>query len=225
MLRIVQNKSKSRDRYPFYIDGHRVEGNRRRLFFARRKKLAELKRLEIQIRAEGEDDAALTIAVRVLATKGAVLLKPYQKNVLDAVRFYAAHLEAQSRDRSVASVTREYLEAKRKARFSARYLEDIGQRLGRFGEVFGKRLLGQITPIEIESWLHSLGLAPLSVNNYRAVIRAFYGFSVKRGYTRSNPVNAIDKLRCPSDAPEIFTPEELRRVLTVPTRTLSRPSR
>jgi hypothetical protein len=206
MLRIVENKSKSRDRYSHYINGHKVEGNRRRLFFTSEKAAkAELKRLEIQIRAEGEDAAALPIAVRVLATKAAALLEPYGKNVLDAARFYAAHLEAQNRDRSVSSVIEEYLAAMRNTRFTARYLEDIGQRLGRFGEAFGDRLLGQVTPIEIESWLYSLGLAPLSVKNYRAVVRTFYGFSVKRGM--SKPIRSTRSINCagPSDAPEIFT--------------------
>jgi integrase len=212
MLRIVQNNSNPR--YPFYIDGYKVEGKRRRLFFTDEKAArAGLKALEIQIRAAGEDAAALSVEFRVLARQAAALLEPYQKNILDAARFFAAHLEAVSRDRSVASTIAEYVKGKRNARFSACYLADIEQRLGRFGKAFGHRLLGQITPGEIESWLHSLGLAPMSLNNYRGIVSGFYSFNVKRGYIQSNPVSAIDKLRCPSNAPEIFTPEELRRVL------------
>jgi integrase len=212
MLRIVQNNSNPR--YPFYIDGYKVDGKRRRLFFTDQKAAkAGLKQLEIEIRAVGEDAAALSVEFRALALQAAALLAPYQKNLLDAARFFAPHLEAISRDRSVASVIEEYTKSKRNARFSARYLEDIEQRLGYFGAVFGRRFLGQISSSEIEGWLHSLGHAPLSLNNYRAVVSAFYSFSVKRGYIQSNPVSAIDTLRCPANAPEIFTPEGLRRVL------------
>ena len=66
---------------------------------------------------------------------------------------------------------------------------------------------------EIEEWLHALGLAPQSFNNYRARVSSLFGYGVKRGYLERNPVSAIDKMKSVDQAPGIFTADELRLLL------------
>src|SRR5262249_11655407 len=89
-----------------------------------------------------------------------------------------------------------------------------------FNDFFGTRLLRSVKAGEIEVWLHGLALGPQTINNYRAVVRAFFTFAVKRKHLDANPVSAIDKVRLIGKAPEIFTPEVLAKVLAAAPRSL-----
>ncbi|MGA8660454.1 MAG: tyrosine-type recombinase/integrase [Chthoniobacterales bacterium] len=214
MLRIVPiSNSKF---YSCYIDGIKINGKRQRRFFASEKEAKiELRKLEIQLRREGEQGLSIPEETRILATKATKLLEPFDRNVLDAAKFYVAHLESLSTDVRVSALVDEYQETKRKAQFSAAYLDDIRQRLGAFNELFGTRTVKSLKSSEIEEWLHGLGLAPQTVVNYRAILHAFFAFVVKRGYVENNPVSAIDKIRLADGTPEIFTPDELAKILSV----------
>jgi integrase len=212
MLRIVPVSNNPY--YSFCIDGIKTDGKRKRIFCRTEKEAkAELKRIDAQLRSEGEAGLDVSDATRVLGKEASELLEPYGKNILDAARFYTAHLRSLADSVQVSQLVDEYQEAKRKANFSQSYLHDIRQRLSRFIEVFGLRSVRTLKAGEIEEWLHGLGLGPVSVNNYRAVVRAFLAYAVKRGYIDTNPVASIDKIRVGNDPPEIFTPVQLATVL------------
>jgi integrase len=211
MLRIVPISNN--DRYTHLIDG-KIEGKRKRIFFAsEREAKAELKRLQMQVAVEGEKGLSLPAADRILAAQAVELLRPYDKTVLDAARFYVKALEAAADDVAIAGLFAEYVESKRRAKHQAVSIEDIQGRLGRFNAVFGHRLAKSVKPGEIEDWLYELGFEPLTINNYRAILHAFFAYLLKRKRIDSNPVAAIDKIKCPVKAPEIFEPEGLRQML------------
>jgi hypothetical protein len=138
MLRIVPiSNSKF---YSCYIDGIKINGKRQRRFFATEKEAKlELRKLEIQVRREGEQGFSVPEETRVLAAKATKLLEPFGGNLLDAAKFYVAHLESLATDVRVSALVDEYQETKRKAQFSAAYLDDIRQRLRAFNELFGMR--------------------------------------------------------------------------------------
>ena len=83
--------------YKYYLDGYKVNGKRKRLFFkdqgAAHRKLPELTR---QQRKEGQDGLDVPLDLRVLAAKAAWRLAPFDESVLDAAEFYASHLERES---------------------------------------------------------------------------------------------------------------------------------
>lgn len=212
MLRIV--KVSNNPRYVCCIDGLIVAGKRRRQFFAtEREARRALKELDIQIRREGEAGLGVSDADRILAASASALLAPYGKTIMDAARFYADHLATLSRDIRIVDLAAEYETAKRNAKVSAVYLGSIRHRLGRFVDLFGHRTLRTVKANELEEWLHGLGLGPVSVNNHRTCICAFFTYAVRRGYLEANPVSAIDKVRTPEDPPAIFEPVELARIL------------
>jgi integrase len=219
MLHIVPIKNNAR--YCCCIDGLRVNGRRKRIFFATLKEAkAELKRLDIQIKCEGEAGLNVSNLVRVLASEAQYLLEPYGANILDAAKFYAAHLASLHNDILIADLATEYLTAKRNAKVSAVYLISVRHRLGRFVDLFGHRTLRTLNVAEIEEWLHGLGLGAVSINNHRTCVGAFLTYAVRRGYLETNPVKAIDKVRTPDDPPEVFTPVELARILAAAPATL-----
>jgi hypothetical protein len=99
--------------YKYYLDGYKVNGKRKRLFFkdqgAAHRKLAELTR---QQRKEGQDGLDIPLDLRVLAAKAARRLAPFNKSVLDAAEFYASHLERESSSIHVSEAVEDYLNSK-----------------------------------------------------------------------------------------------------------------
>jgi integrase len=61
--------------------------------------------------------------------------------------------------------------------------------------------------------LHELALSPQSINNYRAIVRAFFTYALKRELVEKNPVASVDKVKLVDKAPEIFTPKQLADLL------------
>jgi hypothetical protein len=180
--------------YKYYLDGYKVNGKRKRLFFkdqgAAHRKLADLAR---QQRKEGQDGLDIPLDLRVLAAKAARRLSPFNKSVLDAAEFYASHLERESGSIHVSEAVEDYLNSKVQAGFSKRHLRDIRGRIGRFSKSFGVRLIRTVTVREVEDWLHDLSLGPQSVVNYRAVVHALFAHCVKRRLVETNPMGRLTK--------------------------------
>jgi integrase len=200
--------------YQYYIDGLKVNGKRKRLFFKTQKDAEEeLKKLTKKTRREGEDALSLSHDFRVLAGQCAKRLEPFGKTLWDASEFYIEHLERTKDSVPVSVVAAEYQEVKTRAKLSEKHLADIKQRLGRFVATFGNRPIKSIIVAEIETWLHGLELSPQSINNYRAIVCAFFEYAKKRELIEKNPVSAVEKVKLIDSAPEIFTPAELSKLL------------
>lgn len=200
--------------YHYYLDGLKVNGKRKRLFFTSEAEAKEeLKKWDKRVRKEGEDALAISQELRILAAKCAKRLGPFGKSIWDATEFYAEHLERMRGSVPVSVLFADYLQTKQRAKLSEKHLEDIKQRLGRFVADFSDRGIKTVTIPEIADWLHGLDLSPQTVNNYRAVIAAFFGYAVRRELVEKNPVMAIEKIRVIDTAPEIFTPEQLAQLL------------
>jgi integrase len=200
--------------YQYYIDGLKVNGKRQRLFFNDEKSAkAKLKELTKKTRKEGEDALALSHDFRVLAAKCSERLKPFGKTLWDATEFYVEHLERTKDSVFVSVAAADYQESKKRGKLSATHLDDIRLRLGRFVAAFGNRPIKGVAAGEIECWLHELALSPQSINNYRAIVRAFFSYAFKRELVEKNPVASVDKVKLVDKAPEIFTPKQLADLL------------
>ena len=200
--------------YHYYLDGLKVNGKRKRLFFTTEAEAKEeLKKWDRRIRKEGEDALAISQELRILAAKCAKRLEPFEKSIWDATEFYIEHLERMRGSVPVTVLFADYLATKQRAKLSERHLADIKQRLGRFVADFSDRAIKTLTVREIEDWLHGLDLSPQTVNNFRTIIGAFFEYAVRRELVEKNPVTAVDKIKVVDAAPEIFTPEQLARLL------------
>jgi integrase len=212
VLRILPYKG-NRD-YQYYLDGLKVNGKRRRLFFTSEAEAKEeLKKWDKRVRKEGEDALAISQELRILAARCAKRLEPFQKSIWDATEFYIEHLERMRGSVPVTVLFNDYLETKQRAKLSEKYLANIKQRLRRFVADFSDRAIKTLKVREIEGWLHGLDLSPQTVNNFRAIIGAFFEYAVRRELVEKNPVTAVEKIKVVDAAPEIFTPEQLARLL------------
>lgn len=113
---------------------------------------------------------------------------------------------------AAAAAYLEHLEHQRKRR--ARTLEKVGQRLKSFAKVFpGPELLTGIDPNAVEKWVYGpAGAAPLTQLENASVLRAFFGFCIRRGWLAQSPLKVdLRDLRLSARSisrPAVLTPAE-----------------
>jgi len=146
-------------------------------------------------------------------------LAKYGKSIPDAARFMVDHLEKVRRCKvTVAQLADEVVEAKRRDGMSMVYLADLRKRLSHFCRDFGEKPIAGITVEEIDNWLRDLKLSPKSRANYRANIRVLFSYAVNRRMLDSNPVAFTAKPKLHDNPPQIFTVNELQRLLDAASR-------
>lgn len=199
---------------PLVID-YRVGGKRKREFFKTKiEAKTALDRIKYITAKEGQDGLLLPNAVRAQAVEANRLLAGFpDKTIVDAVRFYVAHLEAEKRSVPVHRLVTEHLATKQRKNVSAVHQSDLESRYSLFCKEFGNDPTRTLTAAKIQDWLDSRNLEPLSANNYRSRLSSLFGYGVRKGYLDANPCDGIERITVPDKAPEIFTVDELQAVL------------
>jgi integrase len=147
-------------------------------------------------------------------------LAEYGETINDAVKFRVDHLDRVRRHGiTVAQLTNEVIEAKRRDGRSRVYLRDLRYRLARFVQDFKDRSIAGITVDELDDWLRALPYSPQSRTNYRRIIGLLFGYAEGRGIIDRNPIPRTAKPKLIDKAPEIFKVNELRALLEAATRT------
>jgi integrase len=139
------------------------------------------------------------------------------KTLTDAINFYIAHLEASEKSCTAAQLVEELLKAKKADGVSERHLRDIHSRLSVFAEKFDGRRVATITSKEIDEWLRSLTVAPVTRNHYRGLAVLAFNFAVDQGYAIANPADRAAKAKVVGEAPGILTVTEAARLLEAAT--------
>ena len=108
----------------------------------------------------------------------------------------------------------DHQQAKKAARRSAAYLRDIAYRLGGFTKAFNVEVR-QLSPQDVADYLGDLKLRPRGFNNHVLMLRTFFGFCQSRGWLSKDVdlLSRVEKRSGASSEIEIFTPEELRKLL------------
>jgi integrase len=138
----------------------------------------------------------------------------YGETMSDAVKFRVDHLEQIRRCKiTVAQLSQEVLEAKRKDGLSTRYVRMLGFYLKRFAQDFGDRSIASITVEELDAWLRALPVAPKTRENYRRNIGVLFSHAAQRRMIGSNPIKFTAKPKLVDKPPEIFSVNELTELL------------
>ncbi len=140
--------------------------------------------------------------------------------VIEAAREYAKRHPQTRPQKSVADVVDEFIEAKRAKGVSRRYMEDLVYRLGRFKDSI-RTNIGQVDADEIRMFLGGLTKADgakvsaRSHNNFRLALVTLFEFAKKRRYLPADwsEFGGVEMMKDNGGAIEIFTPEEMRRLL------------
>jgi integrase len=198
----------------YVLEGLRINGKRKRLFFRTKAEAdIELARIKKKRAREGDDALSISDSLRIMARDCDAMLAPFSKTILEATTFYLNHLQDLNRSITLEALVAEYQDSIRRAGLSKVYLNDLRYRLGRFVSDFGAVPVRTLSSAAIEDWLHALELGPKSFNNFRARLASLFTYGQKRNYVTTNPVLAIQPVKLIQTPPEIFTPQELDKVL------------
>jgi integrase len=194
-------------------DGRRVRMRLRRTFrdAAEARTFSQLKRIERRNR--GTAGVSMDEKLRGDALEARKILAPFRVSILDVAKDYVSRQELLSKSETVQNAVRTLLEAKRADHLRPRYLNELRIRLRRFSESFGPRKLADITASELDAWLRSLSVAPLTRNTFRLHLSVLFKFALARGWVSTNPVALVHKVKSPDKLPGILAPEQAARLL------------
>lgn len=140
-------------------------------------------------------------------------LAPFGKDLRDAVSHYLAHLQATRTSKPVQEVIESLLAHKASKGKRDRYQRDLLIRLSRFGRSFGGRLIADLSADEVEGWLDSLGVEPVSWNNERRYLHLLWAFALARQWVTENIIKKIEPQDEPETSPGILSIEQARALL------------
>ena len=124
--------------------------------------------------------------------------------ILEAVKLYNAHANAEAASVTFTKACESYAAAKDHR--TPRHVADIGRLPDRFSAISGK-LVATIQPTELEEHLDTLPgpMRNLVLRQTRAVLN----FAVRRGWATENPANRVDLAHVPAPEVHLLTGEQL----------------
>jgi integrase len=142
-------------------------------------------------------------------------LEPYGKGIGDAVAFYLEHLQATRSSKSVRDVADALIALKKSKGRRPRTLHEMVNKYDRFCLTFGKRMIGELTEAEVESWLDSLNVGAVTWNNERRNLNRLWNFAVadSRSWATANVIAKIEPKTEEELTPGILTIEQTRALL------------
>jgi integrase len=131
----------------------------------------------------------------------------------------AAHEKARP-PLSVAQAIDARMDAVDRRKLSSRHQEDLRCRLARFRTKFGEHQVADVRLEDVDGWLHSLNVSPVTWRNYARTVGSIFTLAVKRGYLPASPLTGLEHPKPAINAPCILTPPELSALLTASTTDL-----
>ncbi len=205
-------------RYQFVVRG-KVNGKWTRKYFeSKAAAVGYANTQNVEMMNKGREGVEFPTSLRVMAQQCEVRLSEHGKTLADATNHYLAFLEATKRSCTATELVTELLQAKLDDGASDRYLGDLKYRLTRFASDFNGQLVATITGAQIDDWLRSLKVAPVTRNNFRRVLIVAFNYGKGRGYTDGkNPADTTAKAKQIKSPVGILTVEETQRLLDAAT--------
>ncbi len=200
--------------HPYYLD-LRAFGQGRKFFKTKAEADAERLRQITTLARHGREAVGLPPAELSSIVQARKHLAKHDKTIEDAAKFYLDYLERIRRcNITVAELSGEVVEAKRKDGRAPMYIADLKKRLARFCTDFGKRPIAGITVEELDDWLRGLDCSPKTRMNFRANVGVLFSYAERRRMIDSNPILRTARPKLADLPPEIFTVDELSALLT-----------
>jgi integrase len=192
----------------------REAGKRKRKFFETKEQAESFAaQKNIDRLNSGLDGEKITSKLRDMALECAERLSEHGKTLKDAADFLIAHLQATKKSCTAEQLVRELLVAKEADGVSRRHLNDICSRLSVFAEKFDGQMVATITSAQLDDWLRSLNVSPVTRNHYRQLLLLAFNFAVRRNYATDNPAEKTAKAKERKSDIGILTVNEAARLL------------
>jgi integrase len=134
---------------------------------------------------------------RLEAFRAAELLAPHNRTIMDAVRYYLAHLATVSASVPLSTLAQrirdEFKRRKEANEVSPRHARTLTETLGKLELRFSDKIVSEITTEELRSWLTGLPLATKTRNKHRGYTSQIFSLAVDYGFAPFNPVSKIKK--------------------------------
>ena len=213
-IKVRKYRASNRPQLKFVVN-YREAGKRKRSFFttkAEAETYAQQKKIERE--NKGREGAEFPSSLRIEAQNAIEKLKPYNgATITAAVEHYAKYLEASKKSCTAVELVKQLVIAKEKDGASQRHVDDLRSRLSIFAEQFDGQMVATITTAQIDDWLRSLNVSPVTRNHYRRLIVLAFNYAVRRGYATENPAKETDKARERSGKIGILTIAQTARLL------------
>ena len=202
-ITVRRYRDSNRPHFRFVVN-YRQAGKRKRKFFETEEAAkSEAAFRNAELRRNGIAHAEFPEALRVMAQECASRLSEYKKagsdspplTIKDATDYLIAHLKASEKSCSAVQLVKELVAAKEKDGASQRHVDDLRSRLNIFAEKFNGQPVATITSAEIDDWLRSLNVSPVTRNHYRRLIVLAFNFAVQRKYATDNPAEKTAKAK------------------------------
>jgi integrase len=203
--------------YELFTVAHRLNGKQLRKNFSRYKDAWDfasdtataLEKGRAQILSLSAADWQSYIAARDL-------LRPFGIPLHDAIEEYVAtRKRKETVEKRVGDAVDEFLEAKKQARLSDRYIETLRTYLHRFADSVQTNI-GSVNTGAIARWLDSLKIGPRSRNNVRQAVVTLFNFARRRGYLPKGETTEaadVETVRDHDGEIAILTPVQLTKLL------------
>lgn len=138
-------------------------------------------------------------------------------SVLDAAKYYMRHYDPARPRKPLRELAEEFLESRRAAGVSDRYLNLSEYTLRSLSDAFRSATLDDLEAGALERWMEGrTHLSNRSRNTYRVVLVCFGNFLKKRGYLPSDKPSVFQGVCAWRDEIKpvtVFTPDEMRAML------------
>lgn len=140
--------------------------------------------------------------------------------IIEAAKFLKQHDRARLTPRTVREVVDEFIALKESKGKSPRYIGDLKSRLNRFANAFGVSI-ADVTTGDVQGWLDKLNVSAQTAKNFRTVVGSLFNHAERRGYILKgwNPVADTEREKVSRGSIEIYTPEEIGRLLAAAGKT------
>lgn len=131
----------------------------------------------------------------------------------EAVDFWLRHGVRIRETLTVPVLVERFIEAKRDAARSRRYVSQLGVSLGSFARRFPLLSAAEVMTADVEAWLRGGGWAAKTWNNYLGDVSALFEWARRHGFMRSNPAVNVERRRLADVEIHTLTLEECRALL------------
>ena len=161
------------------------------------------------------------------------ILRPHGAGIVEAARYYAAHLETEKRRASskpTADALQEWIESYATKDRDARTRQEIKSVAGIYSRAFGKLKLSELSPARLLKWIEGYEsqpgklASPQTRANLRTKLSQFLKFSKLKGWIENNPLEGLKIERPPRASVTIFDVKQVTRLIEAAEKSESRDS-
>jgi integrase len=201
----------------FRVTGFKNDGERVRV---NKPTLAQAKQLRDELLAEanGEKLDTRIVATRlsdtqVAAAEAAYKLLPEGQTLLGAVRYFLDNYQEQFRPITVEKGYDLFIADRKSQNLRPDSIRNLEIRVGFLKRDHGAKLVSAITTDSIRSLIFAGTSSPVTRDNNRRAISAFFNWAVKNGYAKENPAEKIGAIKHDRDEPEIMPLADVKALL------------